>query len=147
VPSVVISMPRQPLAQDGAEPTFKLMQMPADGAHVAASSYCEPFSVVKAATWHWFALRGDEPRLLLAFPGAWKRWRGPIRKDGPKVEIDVYVLMTTEPNSLSSTINRECVPVLFGEEEELTGSPDHDFRLIRSFASFNALFSKIASHV
>ena len=83
-----------------------------------------------------------------------RRWRQLSLRESNEVEVPVgwtissmVSLMTTEPNSLSSTINRECVPVLFGEEEELTGSPDHDFRLIRSFASFNALFSKIASHV
>jgi putative SOS response-associated peptidase YedK len=29
---------------------------------VPASSFCEPNSKVKPATWHWFALAGDEPR-------------------------------------------------------------------------------------
>lgn len=104
---------------------------------VPASSFCEPFSDVKPATWHWFALRGDEPRPLFAFPGIWKRWRGPIRKDGPNVEIDVYAFMTTEPNSLVSTINHERMPVLLTEEQEfetwLAGSPREAFGLIRSF--------------
>src|SRR5690606_27166122 len=35
---------------------------------VPASSFCEPRSDVKAVTWHWFALRGDGPRPLFAFP-------------------------------------------------------------------------------
>jgi len=26
---------------------------------------------VKPATWHWFALKGEEPRPLFAFPGTW----------------------------------------------------------------------------
>ena len=35
---------------------------------VPASSFCEPNGDVKPATWHWFALRGDEDRPLFAFP-------------------------------------------------------------------------------
>ena len=47
---------------------------------VPASSFCEPFSDVKPATWHWFALKGEEPRPLFAFPAY--SWRRPLRKDG-----------------------------------------------------------------
>jgi putative SOS response-associated peptidase YedK len=35
---------------------------------VPASSYCEPKGE-KPAVWHWFAIKGDEDRLLFAFPG------------------------------------------------------------------------------
>ncbi len=35
---------------------------------VPASSFCEPNGDVKPATWHWFAVRGDEDRPLFAFP-------------------------------------------------------------------------------
>jgi putative SOS response-associated peptidase YedK len=66
---------------------------------VSASSFCEPHDGRKPATWHWFALKGDEPRPLFAFAGIWQRWKGPIKKDGPNVDIDVYNFMTTEPNS------------------------------------------------
>jgi putative SOS response-associated peptidase YedK len=44
---------------------------------VPASSYCEPKGV-KPATWHWFALDGDEERPLFA-PGVWTRYRGPLK--------------------------------------------------------------------
>jgi putative SOS response-associated peptidase YedK len=40
---------------------------------VPASSFCEPNGDVKPATWHWFALKGEEPRPLYAFPGIWRR--------------------------------------------------------------------------
>jgi len=50
---------------------------------VPASSFCEPNSDVKPATWHWFALKGGE-RPLFAFPGIWRNYRGPTKKDGPK---------------------------------------------------------------
>lgn len=54
-----------------------------------ATSFCEPHDDRKPATWHWFALKGDEPRPLFAFAGLWQRWRGPIKKDRPNVDIDV----------------------------------------------------------
>lgn len=102
---------------------------------VPASSFCEPFSDVKPATWHWF--RGDEPRPLFAFPGIWKQWRGPLKKDGPNVDVEVYAFMTTEPNSLVSTINHKRMPVLLTDEGEfetwLTGKPEEAFGLVRTF--------------
>ena len=39
---------------------------------VPASSFCEPKGE-RPATWHWFALTGEEPRPLFAFPGLWRR--------------------------------------------------------------------------
>jgi putative SOS response-associated peptidase YedK len=50
---------------------------------VPASAFCEPDGNVKPATWKWFALKGDDPRLLFAFAGLWRRHRGPVKKDGP----------------------------------------------------------------
>ena len=50
---------------------------------VPASLFCEPNGDVKPATWHWFAIKGTEPRPLFAFPGIWRRYRGPVKKDGP----------------------------------------------------------------
>jgi putative SOS response-associated peptidase YedK len=84
-----------------------------------------------------FALKGDEERPLLAFPGIWQRWLGPVKKDGPRVEIDVYSFMTTEPNALTVSINHERMPVLLSEEAEfeawLSGTPAEAFALARSF--------------
>ena len=51
-----------------------------------ASSYCEPNGDVKPAAWHWFSISGDEERPLFAFPGIWKRYRGPLKKNGHNVE-------------------------------------------------------------
>lgn len=65
---------------------------------VPASSYCEP-DTGKPARRHWFAVNGDEERRLFAFPGIWQRWKGPVKKDGPNVELDVYSFMTTAPNA------------------------------------------------
>ena len=94
---------------------------------VPATSFAEPREVTPA-TWHWFALKGDEPRPLFAFAGIWRRWNGPIKKDGPPVEIDVFSFMTTTPNALVATINHERMPVLLTGDEAfetwLTGTPD-----------------------
>jgi putative SOS response-associated peptidase YedK len=85
---------------------------------VPASSFCEPNGDVKPATWHWFAIKGGEDRPLFAFPGIWKRYRGPMKKDGPNVDIETYSFLTTTPNALVSTINHERMPVLLTREEE-----------------------------
>jgi putative SOS response-associated peptidase YedK len=103
---------------------------------VPASSYCEP-DTGKPAKWHWFAINGEHDRELFAFPGIWQRWRGPIKKDGPSVELDVYSFMTTAPNALTIGINHERMPVLLSKEDEfetwLTGKPEDAFKLARSF--------------
>lgn len=60
---------------------------------VPASSFSEPNDGRQPgtpATWHWFALKGEEPRPLFAFAGIWRRWQGPIRKDGPPLNLEVY---------------------------------------------------------
>ena len=86
---------------------------------VPASSFCEPNGDVKPATWHWFSITGDEARPLFAFPGIWRRYKGPVKKDGPNVDIETYAFLTTTPNSLVATINHERMPVLLTREEEL----------------------------
>ena len=73
---------------------------------VPASSYCEP-NGQSPATWFWFALNGDDERPSFAFPGIWQRWSGPVKKDGPNVEIDTYAFMTMVPNALTRSINHE----------------------------------------
>ena len=85
---------------------------------VPASAFCEPNGDVKPATWNWFALKCDDPRPLFAFAGVWRRHRGPLKKDGPVVELDVYAFMTTTPNPLVATINHERMPVLLTRPEE-----------------------------
>jgi putative SOS response-associated peptidase YedK len=105
---------------------------------VPASAFCEPNGDVKPATWHWFALRGEGDRPLFAFPGIWRRYRGPVKKDGPNVDIETYSFLTTTPNPLVATINHERMPVLLTREEEfhtwLAGSSDEAFALAREYA-------------
>lgn len=103
---------------------------------VPASSFCEPKGV-RPATWHWFALRGEEPRPLFAFPGLWRRWKGPLKAGGAAVELDVFSFMTTLPNTLVATVNHERMPVLLDGEQQfetwLSGSPQEAFSLVKSF--------------
>ena len=104
---------------------------------VPASSFCEPNGDVKPATWHWFAINGDDPRPLFAFPGIWRRYRGPVKKDGPNVDIETYSFLTTTPNPLVAAINHERMPVLLTREEEfetwLRGKPDEALALARAY--------------
>ena len=104
---------------------------------VPASSFCEPNGDVKPATWHWFSIKGAEPRPLFAFPGIWRRYKGPVKKDGPNVDIETYAFLTTTPNSLVATINHERMPVLLTREEEfetwLRGSSDEALSLVREY--------------
>jgi putative SOS response-associated peptidase YedK len=92
---------------------------------------------LRPATWSWFALNGEHERPLFAFPGIWQRWKGPVKKDGPNVEIDTYAFMTTEPNALTRAINHERMPVLLSGEDQfetwLSGSPAKAFALAQSF--------------
>ena len=103
-----------------------------------ASSFCEPNGDVKPSTWHWFAVNGDGPRSLFAFPGVWRRYKGPVKKDGPNVDIETYSFLTTVPNDLVETINHERMPVLLTRENEfetwLKGTADEAFELARPYA-------------
>ena len=92
---------------------------------------------MKPATWHWFAIKGDSPRPLFAFPGIWRNYRGPVKKDGPNVDIETYAFLTTTPNPLVATINHERMPVLLTREEEyetwLKGPPDEAIALAKEY--------------
>jgi putative SOS response-associated peptidase YedK len=102
---------------------------------VPASSFCEPDGN-KPSQWHCFALKGDEPRPLFAFPGVYRQWKGPVKKGGTNVDIEVFSFVTTLPNTLTSTINHERNPVLLTSEDEcatwLTGTPDETLRVIKT---------------
>ena len=103
---------------------------------VPASSFSEPKGL-KPAVWHWFALKGDEPRPLFAFAGIWRSYKGPLKKDGPIVEIDVFAFMTTIPNELVATINHERMPVILTQEAEfqqwLNGTTREAYSLVKQY--------------
>lgn len=106
---------------------------------VPATSFCEP-DEGKPARWHWFALKdtvGDAgPRPLFAFAGLYHQWRGPIKKDGPNVDMEVFSFVTTLPNTLTQTINHERSPVLLTTPEAcdvwLNGGPQAARAMIRT---------------
>ncbi len=103
---------------------------------VPVTCFAEPREVTPA-TWHWFALNEGEPRPLFAFAGLWRHHVGPIKKDGPSVELEVYSFMTTTPNALVGAINHERMPVLLSTELEfetwMRGTADEAFALIREY--------------
>jgi putative SOS response-associated peptidase YedK len=105
---------------------------------VPAASYCEPKGE-KPATWHWFAIDGDDTRPVFAFPGVWTRYKGPLKKNGETVEQEVFAFMTTEPNALTVSINHERMPVLLTDSTDfetwLSGSPEEAFKLARTYAA------------
>ena len=102
---------------------------------VPATAFCEPHDDRTPATWHWFALKGSEPRPSFAFAGIWRDHKGPIKKDGPVVELQTYSFMTTQPNALTLSINHERSPVLLTTPEEwetwTKGTPDEAMSLVR----------------
>lgn len=105
---------------------------------VPVTAYAESKGV-KPATWYWFAINNeaDDTRQIFAFPGIWRQYYGPLKKDGPEVDIDVYSIMTTTPNELTATINFERMPVLLTSEAEwamwLYGTPEAAFALLRPY--------------
>ena len=69
---------------------------------VPASSFCEPHAGVRPATWHWFALKGEEPRPLFAFAGLWRPGEG-----GP-----FMAFLTCEANKVVGAILPKAMPVM-----------------------------------
>jgi putative SOS response-associated peptidase YedK len=104
---------------------------------VPATAFCEPDEGTPAR-WHWFALKGKDQgeRPLFAFAGIYRQWTGPIKKDGPDLDLEVFSFMTTLPNTLTSTINHERSPVLLTTEYEfatwLSGTAEEALGLIRT---------------
>ena len=100
---------------------------------VPATAFCEP-DEGKPAQWHWFSLKPADQRPLFAFAGIYRAWKGPVKKDGPNVEQEVFSFMTTLPNTLTQTINHERSPVLLTSDDQfttwLTGSAEEAFGLI-----------------
>lgn len=101
---------------------------------VPVTSFSEPKGK-KPAIWHWFAL--SQEREPFAFAGIWRSYKGPVRKDGEKVEIDTFSFMTTKPNELVATVHPSRMPVmLVGEEAQdkwLIGSQDDALGLVSSY--------------
>jgi putative SOS response-associated peptidase YedK len=76
-------------------------------------------------------------RELFAFPGIWQCRTGPVKKEGPDVELDVYSFMTTAPNALTVSINHVRMPVLLSGDDKsdtwLSRTAAESFALARNF--------------
>ncbi len=89
------------------------------------------------AVWHWFALKGDEPRPPFAFAGIWRTWKGPLKKDGEPVEANVYSFLTTAPNEVVKAIHPSRMPVMLSGSEDfdtwMDGTAEEAFQLAKPF--------------
>ena len=101
---------------------------------VPVTAFSEPKGK-RPATWHWFGL--DASRPAFAFAGIWRSYRGPVKKDGESVEIDVYAFLTTKPNELVATVHPSRMPVMLvsasDHDQWLNGTPDEARAVIRSY--------------
>lgn len=103
---------------------------------VPVSSFSEPKGR-QPAVWHWFALKGDEPRPTFAFAGLWRHWKGQLKEGGEPVDMDVFAFLTTSPNRVVSAIHPTRMPVMLGSQDEfdtwLEGTPDEAWQLARPY--------------
>ena len=103
---------------------------------VPATSFAEPKGK-KPAVWHWFALKGDEPRPLFAFAGLWRTWKGRLKLSGDFVELQVFAILTTKPNEIVAPIHPTRMPVMLAGDEAydtwLNGTADEAFALAKPF--------------
>lgn len=102
---------------------------------VPVTSFAEPKGK-RPAIWHWFGLKGDEPRPLFAFAGIWRPWRGNYR--GEQVQMNTFAFLTTKPNEIVAPIHPTRMPVILAPENYeawLSGTPEEAFGLARPFAS------------
>lgn len=100
---------------------------------VPASSFCEAKGL-NPATYYWFGIKGESERILFAFAGMWRRFRGLYR--GELVEIDTYTTITTTPNELVRQIHPTRMPVILsgGDYEQwLSGSEEDAKSLLQPY--------------
>jgi len=105
---------------------------------VPVTSFAEPKGK-QPAIWHWFGLKGDEPRPLFAFAGIWRSWSGPLKPKAEPVVLEVYSFLTTTPNDVVRPIHPNRMPVMLRGKDQfdtwLHGSGDEAFKLARPFPS------------
>jgi len=103
---------------------------------VPVTSFAEPKGRMPAV-WHWFALKGDEPRPLFAFAGIWRSWKGPLKVKGDVLLLETFSFLTTTPNEVVKPIHPNRMPVMLCGQEQfdtwLHGSPDEAFALAKPF--------------
>ena len=101
---------------------------------VPASSYCEWPPGGNPQAFHWFALKGDEPRPPFAFAGLWQTSKYET-KDGPE-SCETHTFLTTTGNALTETVHPERMPVILRPEhydQWLHGSTDDALALLEPF--------------
>jgi putative SOS response-associated peptidase YedK len=82
----------------------------------------------------WFSLKGDEPRPPFAFAGIWRHWKGDYKDE--LREMDVYSMLTTNPNELVKPIHPSRMPVILhpdDHEQWLSGTTDEAHNLLKPF--------------
>ena len=84
---------------------------------VPVTSFAEPKGQ-RPAVWHWFGLKGDDPRPLFAFAGLWRSWKGQLKPDAEPVAMDVFAFVTTTPNDVVRPIHPNRMPVLLSGDED-----------------------------
>ncbi len=102
---------------------------------VPASSFCEAKGR-NPATYHWFALKGDEDRPPFAFAGMWQtsRYQG---NEGPE-EVETYTVITTTDNELVKPIHPQRMPAILKPEDYeqwMDGNADDAFELLEPLNS------------
>jgi putative SOS response-associated peptidase YedK len=69
--------------------------------------------------------------------GIWRRDKGPVKKDGPNVDIQTYAFLTTTTNLFVARINHERMSVLLTREEEfetwLMGPPENELSIAQAY--------------
>ena len=105
---------------------------------VPVTSFAEPKGR-KPAVWHWFALKGEEPRPPFAFAGLWRGWKGPLKPGADVEELNVYAFLTTTPNDVVRPVHPSRMPVMLSGKDQfrtwLEGPPDEAYALARPFRS------------
>ena len=102
---------------------------------VPASSFCEAKGR-QPAIYHWFALKGEEPRPQFAFAGMWQTSRFET-KDGPD-KIEAHTIITTTANDIVRPVHPDRMPVILRPElfeQWLLGSEKDALDLLQPFSS------------
>lgn len=103
---------------------------------VPVTSFAEPKGK-QPAIWHWFALKGDEPRPLFAFAGIWRSWTGPLKPKAEPEKMEVFSFLTTTPNEVVKPIHPNRMPVMLSGMDQfdiwLNGSADEAYKLAKPF--------------
>ncbi len=102
---------------------------------VPASSFCEAKGR-NPATYHWFALTGDESRPPFAFAGMWQVSRYETKEGSERAET--FTVITTTANEIVKPIHPQRMPVILKPEtydQWINGSADEAFKLLHPFVA------------